>query len=70
MKAKLKDLTMTELLLARQWLVAIQADVGIFSANEFNKMAHKRMKDVDQELWKRLVSGERTPWGKVRDVDK
>ena len=65
-----KKMTITELLLSRQWLANIQAEIGIFSANEYNKMAYKRMKDVDQELWKRLVSDERAPWRKTRDVGK
>jgi len=67
---ELKDMTITELLLMRQWLATIQADIGIFSANNYNKMAYSRMKDVDQELWCRLVSDERTPWRKIPDARK
>lgn len=67
---KIKDMTTTELLLARQWLAAVQGEVGIFSANKDNKLLYRRMKDVDTELWVRIVSeeGEGPPWRRNKPV--
>ncbi len=47
----------TELLIQiRQWILEKDKDIGIHSANKLSKMLNDRKKDIDQELWSRIVS--------------
>lgn len=62
----LKEMSTSELLLARQWLEMTQKEVGISpTAKKYNQLLFERMKDVDMELWLRIVSSkEAPPWKK------
>lgn len=57
------DMSLQELLLARQWLDAALSLVSPSSANRYGRMLRARLTDVDIELWMRLV-GEDCPWSK------
>lgn len=45
------------LLLIRQWLEKILGEIGIQS--DLNGLAYKKKKNVDNELWRRVVSVDR-----------
>lgn len=62
----LGKLTLTELLLARQYLVFYSNVTNIDSGHV--RSAHATLAAVDKEVWARLVSNE-TPWGKVEPRD-
>ena len=72
MKGKLNEpkdvvnLSLQELLLARQWLDSALALVSPSSANISGRILRARLSEVDIELWCRLVGGD-CPWRK-RDV--
>jgi len=59
----LGKLTLTELLLARQYLVFYSNVTNIDSVHV--RGAHATLAAVDKEVWSRLISNE-TPWGKVK----
>jgi len=58
----LKKASIQTLLLMRNWLDEILKEIGIHSNNEYNKMAAARRKDVDKELWRRIVSDKHSPY--------
>lgn len=53
----MKDLSITDLFLARQWLTTI----GSAGKVEHTRQVADRIIDVDKELWSRLMLG-RSPW--------
>jgi len=57
---KLRKLTTSDLLLARQWL-QFQSDSTVITA-DYAREARRVMNDVDKLLWARLISSE-TPCG-------
>jgi hypothetical protein len=58
------DMSLQELLLARQWLDAALGLVSPSSANRYGRMLRARLSEVDIELWGRLVDSEDCPWSK------
>lgn len=62
-RSQLCDMSLHELLLARQWLDAALGLVSPSSANRYGRMLRARLGEVDIELWLRLISDD-CPWSK------
>jgi len=61
-----KNIPTQVLLLARQWFLLQSNSAEIDS--KFAGLAKKCIRDVDKELWYRLISNE-TPWGSMTDAN-
>jgi hypothetical protein len=62
-----KNLTVADLIMAREWLY-LQTNSTLIGAG-FARGAQQTISEVDKELWSRLISDE-TPWGSCEKMEK